>query len=1030
MSLRTDLLQSRYLMEGETEDQMWHRVAKFAAKTPDEVEKCFKYLQRGDIIFNSPVLMNAGKEKQLASACYVLPMEDDMDSIMDAQSLAAKIFKLGAGVGIDYSKLRPEGAVVGSGGTSSGPVSFMSLVDNLAEVIKSGGKRRAAIMATLRIDHPDIDKFIEHKKNDDKLSNTNISIMITDEFMNDVEACKPEAILRWTKIVQNAWLRGDPGLVFIDTINRTTNGIKGQVYEGVNACVTGDTKILTDKGHIPIAQLVGEKVNIWNGEEWSEVTPRVTGRNMPVYTVLLSNMEEVKCTDYHKFIVVDDYKGTEVIKTTKELEPGDKLVKFDFPEILTGETYNYDEMYTNGFFSGAGHYHRVSAEIAIYTEDKLKCAEQFLECTKKVLKQDNRYMFVLDSKKIRPKYWVPDCSYSPESRVAWLAGLIDSDGCVNNKNKVGNTVAISSTNLSFLKEIRYMLGTLGCSANITMMQPTRLVLMPNGSGGIKEYQCKSSYRIFLTGSTINKLISFGMKTHCVPIAFYKDIRSNSKYVSVISITPNGIADTVYCFNEPKLHRGVFNGLLLRNCSEFPLYPYESCLIGSINLATLNFGDIYGDLKLRTETLVRCLDSIIDKAWYPDKRIEDAAKKYRRIGVGFTGLADYLINKGLRYGSPASLREVSKLIGYINAVARDTSVRLAEEEGPFPEFKNIIWDERMEAKELRPLRNIACTVVAPTGSTSILCGADGSGCEPLFALAYDRMMRREKEDWYTVVPSVVQNLFLRANIRLTTERIKSIRDNKGSVQGLSWVPKDIQDFLVTAQDITPDDHLNMLICVQSQIDNSVSKTINLPSSATESDIHDIFMKAYKNKVKGITVFRDGCKSTQVLKVGKEEKEPTPTPIATKDLPSELNSVRIKIPTPSGSMYVMTSFFNGKPVEVFCNLGKSGMDDYAYTEALGRLMSLCLKKGIDHSQIVKTLKGIRGKDVSLFNNDYVYSVPDAIAIALRESVGFYNGLDNEKDKEERLLNNLCPECNMPLQMEGNCPVCLNCGYNKCS
>ena len=189
-----------------------------------------------------------------------------------------------------------------------------------------------------------------------------------------------------------------------------------------------------------------------------------------------------------------------------------------------------------------------------------------------------------------------------------------------------------------------------------------------------------------------------------------------------------------------------------------------------------------------------------------------------------------------------------------------------------------------------------------------------------------------------------------------------------------------------------------------------------------------MKAYDNKVKGITVFRDGCKSTQVLKV--ETKEESTQKKDVTHLPNKLPCVRIKVPTPSGSMYVMTSFYDSSPVEVFCNLGKSGMDDYAYTEALGRLISLCLKKGIDYQHIVKTLKGIRGKDVSLFENEYVYSVPDAIAIALRESVGEYNGVDNEKEKENKLNNNLCPECNMPLQMEGKCPVCLNCGYNKCS
>ncbi|MFA7628305.1 MAG: LAGLIDADG family homing endonuclease [Candidatus Dojkabacteria bacterium] len=1026
MSLRADLLTNRYLLEDETEDQMWCRVAEFVSSNKYDFDACVSLLKKGDIIFNSPILMNAGKEKPLSSACYVLPMEDDMDSIMDAQALSAKIFKLGAGVGIDYSRLRKEGAKVGSGGTSSGPVSFMSLVDNLAEVIKSGGKRRAAIMATLRIDHPDVEFFIEHKKNDDKLLNTNISVMITDEFMNKVKLKEEKETNLWNKIVHNAWLRGDPGLVFIDTINKNTNRVDGVNYEGVNACVIGSTKILTDKGHIPISELVGEKVNVWNGEEWSEVEPKVTGRDKKVYTVLLSNMEELTCTDYHRFKVVEGYKGKEVTKTTSELKEGDRLIKFDFPEILTGEDYDYNEMYTNGFFSGDGFYAKNQPCIPVYSEPKLKCAESFN--IDYLLKQKTRNVFVLEKEKIRPKYWVPDCSYSPKARVSWLAGLIDSDGCVNTINKIGNTIAIASTNLPFLKEVRYMLSTLGCSANISTMHLEGDHIMPDGKGGKKEYHCKQVYRMFLTGKTINQLIKFGMETKRVPIAFYKNVKSNSKYISVVSVTYAGIADKVYCFNESKRHMGVFANTLTCQCGEFPLYPYESCLIGSINFSTLDTAGVTEDIKKRVTLLVRCLDNVIDKAWYPDKKIEDAAKRFRRIGVGFTGLADYLIKSGLRYGSKEALDEIHVLLATVEEAALSESKRLAMEKGTFPAFDTILWDSRLPKKDRGPVRNIATTVVAPAGSTSILCNADGSGCEPLFALAYDRMMRGETENWYTMVPEIVKYVFDIHKIDLTEERIKSIKQNRGSVQGLSWVPECIQKFLVTAQDITPDDHLNTLIAVQEHIGNSVSKTINLPNSATEQEISNIFMKAYDNKVKGITVFRDGCKSTQVLKV--ETKEESTKKKDVTHLPNKLPCVRIKVPTPSGSMYVMTSFYDSSPVEVFCNLGKSGMDDYAYTEALGRLISLCLKKGIDYHNIVKTLKGIRGKDVSLFENEYVYSVPDAIAIALRESVDEYNGVDNEKEKENKLNNNLCPECNMPLQMEGKCPVCLNCGYNKCS
>lgn len=841
MTLRDSLLQSRYLLDGETEDGLWRRVADFVAISSDK-EECYQMLKRGDIIFNSPILMNAGKSTPLASACYVLPMEDSMDSIMDAQTLSAKIFKLGAGVGIDYSKLRPEGSPVGSGGTSSGPVSFMSLVDNLAEVIKSGGKRRAAIMATLRVDHPDIDKFIVHKQNDDRLLNTNISVMITDAFMQSVEAGEPVAVKRWNSIVHNAWKRGDPGLVFIDTINDTTNGVVDRVYEGVNACVTGDTNILTRDGYKEISSLVDRSVEIWNGEEWSEVVPKVTGKNEPILRITLTGGYELKCTTYHRFLLVDHIiKGSECYLdeewvTADQLQLGDMLpVVSDHTKIITGEV-------------------------------------------------------------------------------------------------------------------------------------------------------------------------------------------------IVSIEHIGIADKVYCFNEPIAHRGVFNGILTMNCSEYALYPYESCLIGSVNFATLPVEYWYNALSQRVRLLVRCLDNVIDKAWYPSETIKEAAQKYRRIGVGITGLADFLIKSGLRYGSDESLTLVDCVTEAMDEIARQESYDLANQFGPFPEFPKIKWDSRINSEDRVAVRNIATTVVAPAGSTSILCNASGSGCEPLFALAYDRMMRKDKEEWHTVLPDVVKECLEPVGILLTDDRIREIKDNNGSVQGLSWVPKEYQEFLVTAQDITPEDHLNMLAYVQRNIANGVSKTINLPNNATEEDVDRIFRMAYKGKIKGITVFRDGCKSAQVMKTTSQKQKVVDTDNGT--LPDFLPGIRIKISTPSGGMYVLTTFYNNRPVEVFCNLGKSGMDDYAYTEALGRLVSLCLKKGIDHQHIVKTLKGIRGKDISLFRNDYVYSVPDAVAIALRESVNIFNGSNDVEVREMKLSKNLCPECHMPLHTEGKCPVCYNCGYNQCS
>ena len=246
--MKNSLLAARYLLPNETIEEFNKRIIDFVTTPSDNGIKFSKdekndltvLLTNGSIIFNSPLLMNAGKEQALASACYVLPvidsLVDDEGSIMDLQKLSAKIFKLGAGVGVDYSLLRPEGINVNSGGTASGPTSFMLLIDTLAEVVKSGGKRRAAIMSTLRIDHPDIEKFINVKKNNKTMQNTNISIMMTNNFMdkvvNDIDSNIDILNLwgngptdgptdglsvkkLWDMIVDNAWTTGDPGLVLL-----------------------------------------------------------------------------------------------------------------------------------------------------------------------------------------------------------------------------------------------------------------------------------------------------------------------------------------------------------------------------------------------------------------------------------------------------------------------------------------------------------------------------------------------------------------------------------------------------------------------------------------------------------------------------------------------------------------------------------------------------------------------------------------------------------------------------------------------
>jgi ribonucleoside-diphosphate reductase alpha chain len=856
-TLRKDLLTQRYLLPGESEQEFYQRIATFVtqgdlAGRKDEV---YELLESGQIIFNSPLLMNAGAPAKtpLSSACYVLPVEDDINSIMKLQNLSAKIFKLGAGVGVDYSLLRKEGAKVGSGGTASGPVSFMTLIDQLAEVIKSGGKRRAAIMSSLRVDHEDILKFIKCKRNDDFLLNTNISVMMTDDFMKKVVDKRLNTTEKeiWDELVYNAWLRGDPGIVFIDTINNETNGVAGVPYTAVNACVTGDTMILTDIGNVPIKSVVGKKINIWNGHEWSEVTPRITGYNKKVIRFTFSTGEVLTCTDYHTMYVYDPYENSVIPVPAENVLIGDIMTRCTFD--ITGDVVSYEP------------------HDGVYAD-------------------------------------------------------------------------------------RYT------------------------------------------------------------------------YSTIVNVEEAGCADTVYCVNEPKRHMAVFNNILTGNCSEFSLLPYESCLIGSINVRKVN---TYAKLKQVSNLMVRCLDNIIDYAWYPSEEIKQAALYYRRVGVGITGLSEWLIDRSIRYGSQAACDATIALLTGLDDGAYEATTQLAEEKSPCPAIKDgkFIIDARREDtdKDSTLRRNITTTTIAPTGSTSILLGVDGTGCEPLFSFVFSRVVKYANDTWYTISASILQDVFKKYQIELTPERLEEIKKNNGSVQGLSWVPEHVQSFMVTAQDLEPMDHVRMLSAAQNCIEANISKTINLPNEATEEDVEQVYIEAWKRSCKCVTVFRDGCKSTQVLVATKEKQSDQIQIIKNKDIPVMLDAKRIKISTPSGSMYVMLSFLNGKPIEVFANLGKSGGDDYAYTEALGRVMSLALKYGVPSSKIIQTLRGIKGKDVALFNDEYIYSVPDAIAAAIHYILE-ENHLTPQL--EHGIINHPCPQCGVELVQDNGCEYCKSCGWSNCS
>lgn len=476
------------------------------------------------------------------------------------------------------------------------------------------------------------------------------------------------------------------------------------------------------------------------------------------------------------------------------------------------------------------------------------------------------------------------------------------------------------------------------------------------------------------------------------------------------------------------------------CGEQPLLPFESCNLGSINLGKMirKVGDRYEidweKLKFTVHKAVHFLDNVIDANYYPLKQIEDMTKANRKIGLGVMGFYDLLILLGVPYNTEEARELAENVMSFIQKEAREASSKLAEDRGVFPN-----WDRSIFKNLGLKLRNATLTTIAPTGSISIIANCS-SGIEPIFALAYKRKI--SLGEWNEVYP-LFKKVLEEENI-YSEELIEKVI-KEGTIQNIDEIPEKIKRLFVTALDISPEDHVLMQAAFQKYVDNAVSKTVNLKESATKEDIEKIYLMAYELKLKGITVYRDKSRTTQVLAVEKEKKEvvsdrehyklkPRPRPVITK-------GATIKIKTGCGNLYVTINEDEFGICEVFSTLGKAGGCAASQTEAISRLISLALRSGVYIDSIIKQLKGIRCPNPTRTEEgEFILSCSDAIGKALEKYINIKEeGINNsssfiikskiEPDKIESYSGMPCPECGSPLQMAEGCLTCRVCGYSKC-
>lgn len=481
------------------------------------------------------------------------------------------------------------------------------------------------------------------------------------------------------------------------------------------------------------------------------------------------------------------------------------------------------------------------------------------------------------------------------------------------------------------------------------------------------------------------------------------------------------------------------------CGEQPLLPYESCNLGSINLVQfVKNGKIdWEELKNTCRMAVRFLDNVIEMNNYPIKQIDEMTKKNRKIGLGIMGWADMLVMLNIPYNSDKAISLAEEVIKFIRDEGRKMSVELAEARGSFPGFDKSIYPEL----GFKAMRNATITTIAPTGTISIIAGAS-SGIEPYFALAYYRNVMDNNK-----LPEVNPYFLEKAHEgKFYSESLLNKLADAGNAHNLTEVPEEIRKIFVTSHEISPEWHVRMQAAFQKYTDNAVSKTVNFENSATIEDVEKAYMLAYDLGCKGITIYRDGSRDNQVLNIGKV-KEDAPVdvsvqmPAKPKERPAVLIGKTIEKTTGCGKMYVtINQDQEGNIFEVFTSIGKAGGCAQSQSEAIGRLISLNLRSGVEPEFIIKQLKGISCHMPYGFGSQRVLSCADAVGKALDEAIK--NPLNTQVIRNDSITvdtlladmdkkagnkvvsNGACPDCGAPVEYIEGCLTCQSCGYSKCS
>ena len=858
----------------ERPQHLWMRVS--LAIWPHDLKKAFEtydYMSQKYFTHATPTLFNAGSPRQQLSSCFLLSMCDDsIAGIYKTLSDCAMISKYAGGIGLHISNIRARGSMIkGTNGQSNGIVPMLRVFNNTARYVdQGGGKRNGSFAMYLEPWHADVEDFLRMKQNtgaeEERARDLFYAVWVPDLFMRRVESngtwslfCPNEAPgladvvgeefealymkyeneKRYRKQVsaQKLWFQildsqietGTPYLLYKDAANKKSNQQNLGVIKSSNLCVAPETLILTDKGHIQIKELVNQKVNLWNGTQFSEVEVKQTGSKQKLITVNLSDGTKLTCTPYHKFIIRENYHDFKSLDKAKRidasnLKTGMKLAKWDAPIIQGDSKYDFKYAYTHGFFCGDGTYNnstytKDSPTLSLYGEKKYLIDKLDIRSTSGEEDATGKINTTLP-KDIQRKFNVP-INATIKNKLEWLAGILDADGSVA-RNGTNESLQIGSINKEFLDNILLMLQTIGVNAKVTLMRDATERLLPDGNGGNKLYKCEPLWRLLISSTGLYELSRLGLKTYRLVFNTREPQRNAQQFVTVVSIEDNNRFDDTYCFNENINHAGIFNGILTGNCTEIIEYSDKDetavCNLASIGLPSFVKKEKFDFNLLRkiVGIVTTNLNRVIDINFYPTPETKRSNMRHRPIGLGVQGLADVFAMLKMPWDSKEAYDLNKKIFEHMYYAALEASMEIAKKEGAYETFQgspsskgvlqfdmwhttpstDLEWDKLKKSIMKYGLRNSLLVAPMPTASTSQILGFNEC-FEPFTTNIYSR---RTLAGEYIVVNKYLVKELLEMGI-WNEEMKQMIIANNGSVQLIDTIPNEMKNRYKTSWEIS-------------------------------------------------------------------------------------------------------------------------------------------------------------------------------------------------------------------------------------